>query len=223
VTTIHERITDAAFRLFSERGYDDTSVDDIAAEAGVGRTTFFRYFGSKESVIFPDHDSLLREVEQRLRASTEESALRAVSDAVRLVLFHYVNEGDRARQRYGLTSTVGALRERELVSSARYQRLFRHHISAWGEGSEGSELRAEMMAAAVVAAHNHVLRRWLRAECNDPHLEVDRALENVIDTFLRRDEDAPALLIVANGASMQRVRSAVHKALELEDQGLGGL
>src|ERR1043165_2974344 len=55
-----ERLVSAAFELFEERGYEATSVDDIATRAGVGRTTAFRQFGSKEALIFPDHEALLR-------------------------------------------------------------------------------------------------------------------------------------------------------------------
>ncbi len=178
-----EAIVDAAFRLFDERGYDETSVDDIAAAAGVSRSSFFRLFRSKEMVIFPDHDAVLAAVEERLAASTEKSAILAVSDAVRVVLFHYIAEGPMARRRYRLTSTVAALRERELISGARYQQLFRTYISDWGDGSEESERRAELMAAAVVAAHNRVLRRWLREESEDPHVEIDEAMAQVHALF----------------------------------------
>src|SRR3954468_10941773 len=94
-----EEIVDAAFRLFAQRGYDGTAVDDIAAEAGISRSTFFRSFGSKEAVIFPDHDTLLGRVEDRLRTSHSNSALAGVVDAVKIVLFHYVAEGERARER----------------------------------------------------------------------------------------------------------------------------
>jgi hypothetical protein len=44
-------------------------------------------------------------------------------------------------------------------------------------------LQAELMAAAVVAAHNHVLRRWLRGESDDPVTEVDDALAHVVRLF----------------------------------------
>ncbi|MFF4764815.1 TetR/AcrR family transcriptional regulator [Streptomyces sp. NPDC001292] len=178
------RLTDAAFALFDERGYEQTTVDDIAERAGVGRTTFFRHYRSKEAVIFPDHDRLLEQIKDRLATSSHSTALVAVSDAVRLVLLHYIDEGDLARRRYGLTSKVPALRDREIASVARYQRLFREFIAEWmGDPTASASLRAELMAASVVAAHNHVLRRWLRGESSDPVAEVDEAMHEVLALF----------------------------------------
>jgi hypothetical protein len=52
-----------------------------------------------------------------------------------------------------------------------------------GDPAEPASLRAELMAASVVAAHNHVLRRWLRAESPDPIEEIDEAMRQVIDLF----------------------------------------
>ncbi|MFE1954473.1 MULTISPECIES: TetR/AcrR family transcriptional regulator [Streptomyces] len=178
------RLADAAFALFDERGYEQTTVDDIAERAGVGRTTFFRHYRSKEEVIFPDHDRLLDLIRDRLNTSNSGTALVAVSDAVRLVLLHYLDEGELARRRYGLTSKVSALRDREIASVARYQRLFREFISDWmGDPTESASLRAELMAANVVAAHNHVLRRWLRGESADPVSEMDEAMREVLALF----------------------------------------
>jgi AcrR family transcriptional regulator len=172
--TVRDRLAAAAFALFRERGYEQATVDDITERAGVGRTTFFRHYRSKEDVIFPDHDRLLELIRERLQTSDHRTALAAVSDAVRLVLLHYLDEGDLARQRYVLTSTVPALRDREIASVARYQRLFREFIAAW---------LADPAEPAVVAAHNHVLRRWLRGESPDPVTEVDEAMRQVIALF----------------------------------------
>ncbi|MEU6405001.1 helix-turn-helix domain-containing protein [Streptomyces sp. NPDC046985] len=178
------RLADAAFALFDERGYEHTTVDDIAERAGLGRTTFFRHYGSKEAVVFPDHDRLLDLIRDRLATSSHSTALAAVSDAVRLVLLHYLEEGGLARRRYALTSKVSALRDREIASVARYQRLFREFIAGWmGDPTESASLRAELMAAAVVAAHNHVLRRWLRGESADPAAELDEAMGEVLALF----------------------------------------
>ena len=186
-----DRLAEAAFDLFGERGYEGTSIDDITERAGLGRTTFFRHYRSKEDVIFPDHDRLLEQIAERLQTSSDGTALVAVSDAVRLVLRHYVAEGDLARRRYAITSAVPALRDREIASVARYQRLFREFIAGWmGDPGEPASLRAELMAASVVAAHNHVLRRWLRGESPDPLAEVDQALGQVIDLFAGPDGSA---------------------------------
>jgi AcrR family transcriptional regulator len=54
-----EQIVDAAFALFAERGFAQVTVTDIAGRAEVGRTTFFRYFGDKQEVVFADEQEML--------------------------------------------------------------------------------------------------------------------------------------------------------------------
>lgn len=192
-----DRLAQAAFELFDERGYEQATIDDIAERAGLGRTTFFRHYRAKEDVIFPDHDRLLDQIRDRLRTSSQGTALAAVSDAVRLVLLHYLEEGELARHRYALTSSVPALRDREIATVARYQRLFREFIAGWmGDPAEPTPLRAELMAASVVAAHNHVLRRWLRGESPDPIRELDDAMREVISLF------APLAAVAGSGTTI---------------------
>jgi AcrR family transcriptional regulator len=216
-----ERLAQAAFALFDERGYEQTTVDDITERAGLGRTTFFRHYRSKEDVIFPDHELMLGQVRDRLTSSNQRTALAAVSDAVRLVLLHYLAEGDLARRRYALTSAVPALRDREIVSVARYQRLFREFITDWMRDSgEPDALRAELMAAAVVAAHNHVLRRWLRAESPDPIREVDDAMNQVIGLFAvsgapgGTDDSGTTIVAFQTGQDIETVLPALRRLIE---------
>ena len=81
-----DRLVTAAFELFEERGFEGTTVDDIAQRAGVGRTTFFRTYRSKEDVIFPEHDVLLARIDGRLAAAGPQSRTVAVIEASRIVL-----------------------------------------------------------------------------------------------------------------------------------------
>lgn len=168
------RIVDAAFELFVEQGFEGTTVDDVTERAGVGRTTFFRHFRAKEDAVLPDHDGLLTRVEERL-AATDPLAER-VTEAARVVLDHYLAEGERARVRHRLAASVPAIRSRETAGHRAYQRAFLAAVSAeLGEGPE-AELEAELVANAVVTAHNVVLRRWLRGVTETPAAEFDRAL-----------------------------------------------
>jgi AcrR family transcriptional regulator len=224
--TARDRLAQAAFDLFNERGYEQTTIDDIAERAGLGRATFFRHYRSKEDVIFPDQDR----VRDRLRSTGHGTALAAACDAVRLVLLHYLDEGDLARRRYVLTSTVPALRDREIVSVARYQRLFREYIAGRmadgepavsgepAESAESAALKAELMAAAVASAHNHVLRRWLRGDSADPVRELDAAMGQVIALFMPRapglGADGTTVLAFRTGQPLEALLPAIRQLLE---------
>jgi AcrR family transcriptional regulator len=215
--SVRARLTAAAFDLFDERGYERSTVDDIAGRAGVGRTTFFRAFPSKDDVIFPDHEVILGVVRARLAASTQETALVAVSEAARLVLLHYLGEDEVARSRYKLTSSVPALRHREAASMQQYQRVFRDFIHGWMGGDPETGLRAELMATSVVTAHNYVLRRWLRGLTGRPEAEFDAAMAQVIGLFadvsLNQTDGEPSLVIVRTTRELDTVIPALRKIL----------
>ena len=180
-----DRLIEAAFALFEERGFDATTVDDVAARAGVSRATFFRAFRSKEDVIFPDHAAMLAAVQDRLSTATSASATVALTEAARIVLDHYLAEGRRAQQRYALTRAVAALRERETASLQQYQRTFTAFLRRWGADDPGSHLHSELLANAVVAAHNHILRQWLRGTLTSSEAEehLSAAMDHVTRIF----------------------------------------
>lgn len=78
-----QALEDAAFRLFAEKGYRDTSVDEIAATAGVSRSTFFRYFGSKEALVMTRaHQMGARYADLLRRRPPDERPLQALEEAL---------------------------------------------------------------------------------------------------------------------------------------------
>jgi AcrR family transcriptional regulator len=190
------RLVDAAFELFGDRGYDATTVEAIAERAGIARRTFFRYFRSKDDVIFPDHDTQLAVIAQFLAAAAPPP-VAAVCSAVRLVFRSYLADPEVSVERYRVARRVDALRQREIASVWRYERLFAGYLRSrlagrgpTGEATPGgasSTLSADIVAAAVVAAHNSVLREWLRdggAAAPEVALhDLDRALDFVVRTY----------------------------------------
>lgn len=175
----------AAFRLFLERGYEQTTVDDIVALAGVGRRSFFRYFPSKEDVVFPDHERCLADMTAFLAASAaDDEPVRRVCDAARLVLRMYAENPAFSVQRYRLTKRVPGLRAYELSVVWRYERALAEYLRGRFAGHRDGTLRADVIAAAVVAAHNNALRSWLRSDGrDDAEAAVDHALRHVQAAF----------------------------------------
>ncbi|GAC1382633.1 MAG: hypothetical protein NVSMB48_13790 [Marmoricola sp.] len=214
-----DRIRTAAFDLFASRGFDQTTVDDIAASAGVGRTTFFRKFRSKEDAIFPTHDELLAVLSDRLAAVDADDCRHAVLDAARVVFAHYLDEGARARQRYELTRTVAALQVRELVGTQEYFHLFRNTLRERSNSDEfGAALRDEQYASAVVTAHNYVLRRWLRGDTQRAQAwaELEQSFDEVRAQHDSRAEGSPELttvVVVTGTADPDSVAARVRSAL----------
>ncbi|GAA1927120.1 hypothetical protein GCM10009737_31210 [Nocardioides lentus] len=215
-----ERLVAAAYALFDERGYDATTVDAVAERAGVGRTTFFRAFRSKDDAVLPDHDAVLARVTARLEAAPATAApatvATAASEAAHLVLAHYLDEGERARARYRLTRTVPALRQREVAGLQAYQRVFREFFRGRVGDGETGEVRAEVLAAAVVTAHNHVLRRWLREEEPEPVGALDRALADVLAVLgpHRPGTGRTRVVVLEADDDLDTVVPAVRAALE---------
>lgn len=208
--TTRERLVEAAFELFEEQGYDGTTVEEIAARAGTGRTTFFRAFGAKEDVVFPAHDAILERVDARLTAGTPATRDLTLREAARVVLEHYLAEGPVAQARYRLISAAPSLRDRESASVQRYLRLFSRHTRTWYAERPGGSLHADLLAAAVIAGHNHVLRDWLREQEPDPR----GAFEAAMDVVLHRAERIGAtVVVVPEGQPVDTTLAAVRAAL----------
>ena len=158
----------AAVELFHARGYDDTTIDDIAAAAGVGRRTFFRYFRSKEDAISPDHETALARIADVFEAAhPTEPVVVLVLRAGETVFDLYTDDPALSVRRFALTHRVPALRDRESASVDHYRRLFTRNLRARFAGEPDGDMRAAVTAAAVVAAHNVALREWLAAGAVD--------------------------------------------------------
>lgn len=154
-------MVDQALRLFAERGYEATTVDEIAVAAGISRRTFFRQFRSKEDVIFADHEFQLASAQEFLEGAAGDP-WEAICEAVIGVFERFTQWRDIAARRYQVVRRVPALREREIVTVFRYERLFTEFLR--GRLPEVPDLVRVQYTAAVTATHNYLLRRMVRGE-----------------------------------------------------------
>lgn len=180
---VRRELVAAAVRLFRTRGYEETTVDDIAAAAGVGRRTFFRYFPSKEDAISPDHEvGLARIAEVFATAHPTEPTSTLVVRAGETVFQLYADDPELSVERFRLTHEVAALRDRESARVDHYRRLFTRRLRERFAGEPEGDLRAAVTGAAVVAAHNLALRAWLAGGGRPDQLDDCRArFRKVVD------------------------------------------
>ncbi|MFD6098392.1 TetR/AcrR family transcriptional regulator [Nocardiopsis flavescens] len=200
----------AAVRLFTDHGFEATTMDDVAAAGGVSRRSLFRRFGTKEDILFAEHDELFAEVSRHLETAPG-TPLDAVFSAARLVLDGYLRDPEVTVPRYRLVRVHPRLRDREVAMTARYQSAFSRYLAARGGGGAPEErsLAAGAAAAALIAAHNHVLRGWLR----DPGQEPARVWEryDAAMAFVRRAV-GPMLHADGEAPARERVVVAVYPA-----------
>lgn len=179
-TAFRVHVASQAIRLFSENGYEATTVEQIAIAAGVSRRTFFRQFRSKEDVIFADHESLLTHVSQFL--STESAdPWASVCEAAGLVFDFFQQNRDLSIRRYRVVQHVPALRDRELVTGFRYERLFVDYLRS--TVPREPVLKVVGFAAAVTACHNYLLRSMIKGDSDATAEALRLALLNVRRTY----------------------------------------
>ncbi|WP_017791747.1 TetR/AcrR family transcriptional regulator [Leucobacter salsicius] len=179
----------AAIRLLADRGYEATTAEDLADAVGVSRSTFFRRFGSKDDVIFADHDLALAELEAHL-SSTDLSPSEALITGTCNVLRLLIRDPEAARLRFVLVRQHEQLKERELVITHRYQRVFARYLRA-NLAADAPGWVAATFAAALVALHNQTLRNWLRDDVDDAPAALGTQLREVAAFY--RDWLAPAV------------------------------
>jgi AcrR family transcriptional regulator len=148
-----ETIVRVALELFAERGFDATTIADIAAAADIAPRTFFGYFPSKEEVVFHDFEGLFAGFSARLRhRAAEETAF----DAMRAWLLLWISEQDPSlaaneRVRHRLIDATPALAAHERANLARFERVLADAV-ADDLGAAADSLRPHLVAAAAVAA-----------------------------------------------------------------------
>ena len=161
---MRSQLVDVALRLFTVRGFDGTTVDDIVQEVEVSRRTFFRYFDSKEDVVLAFTDRVGEEISAGLAARpTGEPPLTAVRAALGRLVALYDAERDRALVLARLTDEAAALRARLLDRQDRWQRRLAEEIAKRLRVDAARHLQPNLVAAVGLTTVDVAVRAWLAA------------------------------------------------------------
>jgi AcrR family transcriptional regulator len=172
-----EAIRQAALDLFSERGFDAVSVTDIAERAEVGRTTFFRYFGDKQEVLFSDPAGAASPATPAPAERIGSSIDAALAAARHLVVDYLVGiTADRAEyeRHQQLVSSHPELYARSLVKQRRLADELTSQLRSWGATSATAREAAEIGLACYYAGQ--------ATAQDDPRLlvrHVERAFDRI--------------------------------------------
>ncbi|MER7315402.1 TetR family transcriptional regulator [Streptomyces halstedii] len=154
-------VEEIAIGLMQRHGYDGVGVEAIVEAAGIGRTTFFRYFGSKPGVIWGPFDDTIEELGARLRdASADSDPLEAVRGAVTTSTHVAVSSSDVWLERFKLLDTSPALRAGAYEHWERWKQVIGSYLARRTGRPPG-----DAVLVAVASAYQGVfiaeLRNWL--------------------------------------------------------------
>lgn len=146
-----ESIATAAMKLFDQRGFDQTTVADIAAEADVAPRTFFSYYPSKESVVFHDFDEILDGLRTRLRdREAGESAVDALRGWLVMMIDQLEPDDPMQRCRRRLIQENPSLMVQDRAKIGEMEHAIADAVSV-DLGEEADALRPRLVAAAAGA------------------------------------------------------------------------
>jgi len=168
-------IAEAAARLFRDRGYDATPMDDVAREAEVGRRTVFRHFPTKADLIFPTQAQRLARFRELLAHSDAAARpFERVSEACRAMAADFAAARGELLLQHRLIEGEPVLEAKERELERTWEAAVAEALTAWaprGTGAAGRR-RARFVAALTVAALRATLEAWYATKGSGDLIEI---------------------------------------------------
>ena len=159
------RLEQAAAELFEERGYARTTVEDIAARAGLTERTFFRYYADKREVLFSGTGALQELIADAIADAPEAAApLDAVAAGLERVAAILEPRREFARKRQALIAAHADLQERESIKLRSLASTAADALRKRGVGERTATLTSEAGMVILKVAY----QRWI----DDPKLQA---------------------------------------------------
>jgi AcrR family transcriptional regulator len=165
-----ERLELAALELFRERGYDGTTVAEIATRAGLTKRSFFRHFADKRELLFSGQEQLTRLIAEAIAgAPASATPLEAITAA--LMALDPIFDDERrplARERQAIIVDNLELRERELLKSTVLTTAMADALRERGDSEPVANLAAEFGGLALHIAFT----RWIAPDAGQDYAKL---------------------------------------------------
>jgi AcrR family transcriptional regulator len=170
-------IEDAAFALFESQGYEETTVDQIAARAEVSTTTFFRYFPSKAEVVLAEHGEQLPALHRAIvERPAEESELEAVRHAV-VDEWVTVIDPERTATKARIVAATPVLQGLSFQRGFRWLEVITDAL-ARRRGLQDPDEQAVIAARVALAVLGSTVESWIASGCRgDVVASVERGFD----------------------------------------------
>lgn len=178
-STSAHRLAAAAQQLLVAQGFDATTVDQIAAAAGVSGRTFFRYFASKADVLWVESDDELRRVAQILAAPSGPTARADIEHAIRTVLDYPPQDEQWARQRAQLILTEPSVAANMNDLNRRWRAVVSEYVVT-RTGLAARDIRVRVYCATAISAMTLAHEIWV----DDETLSFADALHDTMKRML---------------------------------------
>jgi AcrR family transcriptional regulator len=168
-----ERLERAALALFTEHGYDATTVAEIADRAGLTKSTFFRHFADKREVLFGGQDMLAELFGEAIRTAPPPATIAGcLAAALESAAPAFTRDRhDLAPQRRAVIAANSELQERELLKRARLASAMAEALHARGT----DDITARLAAEVGVLAFSTAYACWAAPENQQPFTEIAHA------------------------------------------------
>jgi len=160
-TTNRRELERVAIGLFAERGFDRTTVEDIARAAGIGRRTFFRYFESKNDLIWGEFDEQLARMRAAFAALPDDITLMEGISRVVIEVNRYSRDDlTDLHRRMSLIASTPVLRAHSTLRYDEWRRAVADY-AARRLGQEATDLLPATVAGATLGAATAAYAHWL--------------------------------------------------------------
>ena len=181
--TSRAELEQVAFGLFTAHGFDATTVDEIAAAAGIGRRTFFRYFPSKNDVPWGAFEDELERMRVRLKACPPQTPLM---DAIRLALIDFNRVAPAQvplhRRRMELILRVPTLLAHSTLRFTAWRAVIAE-FTAERTGRRPDDLAPQAIAHAVLGVSVAAYEHWLDHPAADLGTLLDDAMRELAAAY----------------------------------------